>query len=135
MLLTHQLTWFYCEVLNLFELAITFRKKGILDTDDFITWIAWFHELSASKGFPLMWTEQRVHYKPQLRQLMDDGVRAGAMAPEDGDSCRWYFRAASRELCSPEILDYYDRCMREEIAPTGQAAFAKPQSNGSGSVK
>lgn len=66
---------YVCQILNLFELSIKFRKDGTMPEDVFGSWVAWFFLLVKSPGFPEIWEDARGNYLPMLRNIMDGGIR------------------------------------------------------------
>lgn len=68
-------TNYVCQMLNLFEIAIKFRQDRILPPDVFGSWVAWFHDLVTAPGFPLFWEDQKWDYLPQLRHIMNAGLK------------------------------------------------------------
>ncbi len=68
-------TNYVCQMLNLFEIAIKFRQDRILPPDVFGSWVAWFHDLLTAPGFPLFWEDQKWDYLPQLRHIMNAGLK------------------------------------------------------------
>lgn len=65
---------YVCQILNLFELAIKFRKDKIMPADIFGSWIAWIYQVVHAPGFKPVWQETRWNYLPQLRRIMDGGL-------------------------------------------------------------
>ncbi|MEB2778478.1 GNAT family N-acetyltransferase [Algoriphagus sp. D3-2-R+10] len=67
---------YVCQMLNLFELAIKFRKSKdkILPPDLFSSWVAWFHSLVTAPGFPIIWEDVNNHYIIDLRNIMSGGI-------------------------------------------------------------
>ena len=66
---------YVCQILNLFEIAIRFRKDKTLLPDVFESWIAWFQLLVSSPGFPEIWQDIRMDYLTELRTIMDGGIQ------------------------------------------------------------
>lgn len=66
---------YICQVLNLFELAIKFRNDKTMPPDIFGSWVAWFYLLLRAPGFPPIWEETKWNYLPQLRKVMDGGLK------------------------------------------------------------
>jgi len=73
---------YVCQVLNLFELAIKFRKDNTMPADIFGSWVAWFYLLLRAPGFPEIWEDSKWNYLPQLRSIMDGGLRIAAIEPD-----------------------------------------------------
>jgi len=66
---------YICQILNLFELAIKFRKDNTMPADIFGSWVAWFYLLLRAPGFPAIWKDTKWNYLPQLRNVMDGGLQ------------------------------------------------------------
>jgi len=59
------------QVLNLFEIAVRFRKQKIMPPDVFGSWIIWFYDLCTANNFPSIWRDVRLNYLADLREIMD----------------------------------------------------------------
>ncbi len=66
---------YVCQLLNLFELALKFRQDKTMPADIFGSWVAWFYLLLRAPGFPGIWEDTRWNYLPQLRHLLDGGLK------------------------------------------------------------
>ena len=106
--LDHQITWYLPQVLNLFELSIAFRKRKIFERRVFLTWVAWYYELSSYGRFPAFWEELRLHYKPDLRMVMDTGIRCGASTASASACERQFFEQCAEIFGDRRILTYYE---------------------------
>jgi hypothetical protein len=69
--------WFVSQVLNIFEIATSFRREGLVSKELFATWVSWFHELGTSARFGDYWDGRhlRSNYKSDLRKIMDAAQR------------------------------------------------------------
>ena len=65
--------WFVCQVLNVFEIIISFRKEKMVTSDLFNTWVSWFHELGTAERFGEFWEDEEIwsHYKEDLQKIMN----------------------------------------------------------------
>lgn len=65
-----------CQVLNLFEMAVRFKKVDIVHEDVFESWIAWIYDLCASSVFLHFWylEEVRDNYIEQFQNIIDKGL-------------------------------------------------------------
>jgi hypothetical protein len=88
-----------CIQLNLFEMAIRFRKEKYFEENIFYSWLAWMFELSIEHNFPVVWQNVRRHYIGELREIMDAGVSTAKMYH-------------NRELASLNTArdDFYRKC-------------------------
>lgn len=68
-------TNYACQMLNLFEMSIRFRKEGIMPPDVFASWINWFYDLCNGPHFPEIWYETRLNYTKDLRVIIDAGIK------------------------------------------------------------
>ena len=91
---------YVCQMLNLFEMAIKYRKDKILLPEVFGTWIAWFELLVSSPGFYIIWEDVRLDYLPELREIMDGGLKiAEQETDEDIFESRFYNFVSSVVKC------------------------------------
>lgn len=66
---------YICQHLNLFELAIFYVKKDILNQVIFSSWVAWFFNISQAPGFERAWKEDlRHHYINELGDIFNEGL-------------------------------------------------------------
>jgi len=83
--------WYVCQVLNTFEIMISFRARGLVSKEVFTTWVSWFYELGISKRFKDYWDEERFlrsHYKPDLQDIMDAAQKLLRERTSDYDEIR-----------------------------------------------
>jgi hypothetical protein len=109
--LEHQVAWYLPQVLNLFEISISFYKRKIFDRDIFATWVSWYLEVGSAEGFQRAWKDLRMHYKSDLRPIMEYGIKAGDMLHRGVDAeqvTRWYFEQVAHKLPDLALLTYYD---------------------------
>jgi hypothetical protein len=59
------------QVLNLFEIAVRFRRQNVMPPDVFGSWVIWFYDLCSADNFPEVWGDLRFNYLPDLRGIMD----------------------------------------------------------------
>lgn len=67
-------TNYVCQMLNLFEMAVRFRKEKVMPAEVFASWINWIYDLCNSPHFPEIWYEARFNYTKDLREIIDKGV-------------------------------------------------------------
>ncbi len=65
---------YLCQMLNLFELAISFRGNKTMPHDVFGSWVDWYYKLAKAPGFLILWPDIRVNYVEQLRKILDYAV-------------------------------------------------------------
>jgi hypothetical protein len=70
---------YVAQILNLFEMAVRFRKDDIMPHDVFGSWVIWIDSLCESKNFCAYWREYdrdlRWNYIPELRGIINDGLK------------------------------------------------------------
>lgn len=67
-------TNYACQMLNLFEMAIRFRKEKIMPAEVFVSWISWIYDLCNAPHFPEIWYDTRLNYTMDLRKIINKGV-------------------------------------------------------------
>jgi len=63
--------WFVCQILNVFEIAVSFRHEGKISKELFATWVSWLHELGTSQHFEDYWRDLSSHYKRGLQDMLE----------------------------------------------------------------
>lgn len=82
----YQLRQYVCQILNLFEMALRFRKKGISEPEVFGSWIIWMWELCREEVFQRHWIGVdgiNTNYVKDFRKLIDEGIAIARR--ENGD--------------------------------------------------
>ncbi len=64
---------YVCQMMNLFEMGVYFRKRAIVPADIFGSWVAWFFSVSQAPGFPAIWKAIENDYIGELSQIMRAG--------------------------------------------------------------
>jgi hypothetical protein len=74
--LHYQVLQHICQVLNLFEMAVRFKKDGIIHHDVFCSWIAWIYDLCSSEMFLHYWYLDglKENYIAPFQKMIDDGL-------------------------------------------------------------
>lgn len=112
--LEFELRWFLPQVLNTFELSISYKEQQIFDESVFLTWVSWYHELSTAANFGLFWPDLREHYMPELRTFMDLGLEVQAELDShragENEGRNLYFCKLSARLNDPQYKQYFDDC-------------------------
>jgi len=74
--LHYQVLQHICQVLNLFEMAVRFKKDGIIHNDVFCSWIAWIYDLCSSEMFLHYWYLDGVkeNYIGPFQKVIDEGL-------------------------------------------------------------
>jgi hypothetical protein len=73
----YQVLQHICQILNLFEMAVRFKKNGISHEDVFASWEAWIYDLCKSQIFLHYWYIEGVkdNYINLFQGIIDDGLR------------------------------------------------------------
>jgi hypothetical protein len=102
----HSAEWLLAQVLNLFEMSVVFRKRGIFEDNLFVTWVAWYYEVGQYKRFPEFWESFEPHYRLELRQIINLSIQ---MRDAPGDKSEEdFFSEVSRILKAPAIKTYHE---------------------------
>lgn len=72
----YQVLQHICQVLNLFEMAVRFKRDGIVHEDVFSSWEAWICDLCKSEIFLRYWYLEGVrdNYIALFQHIVDDGL-------------------------------------------------------------
>jgi hypothetical protein len=84
-------TDYVCQILNLFEMAIRFRKEDVMPSSVFGSWVIWYYSLGTAPHFPEIWRECRLGYTPELRQIINKAVRLSSEEPDEDIRRRLFF--------------------------------------------
>jgi hypothetical protein len=72
---------YVCQILNLFEMALRFRRDGIMEEEVFGSWIIWMCELTTRPRFRKLWETDdgslSKNYVSLLQDIFNGGVKAG----------------------------------------------------------
>jgi hypothetical protein len=108
-LAAYNLEQYVCQLLNLFEMELRFRREGIIPPDVFASWVVWMYEICCLPTFVHIWkSELEPHYITDFQILINEGIevgqsdvpyRDGSDEPDWGKVQRFYDRVA--ELVNP----------------------------------
>jgi hypothetical protein len=82
------------QILNLFEMAIRFRKNGTMDTEAFGSWVIWMCDLASNKRFQELWEEMKTNYVGLLQEIFNKGIEACKTNPatdKNPKACEYAF--------------------------------------------
>lgn len=109
-LAAYSLEQYVCQLLNLFEMELRFRREGIIPPDVFASWIVWMYEICCLPTFIHIWrNELEPHYITDFQVLINEGIHVGQSDVPYRDSSdepdwekvqRFYEKVA--ELVSPD---------------------------------
>lgn len=105
---------YVCQMLNLFEMALKFRKDKILLPEVFGTWIAWFQLLVTSPGFHEIWKDVRMDYLPELREIMDGGIRIAKEETDEDVIESEFYHFVSRVVNCETISEWCDTTEQDD---------------------
>lgn len=97
---------YYLQQLNLFEIAVRFRRTGAVDKVVFGSWVAWFFEALQSWSFRAAWRDTRLHYTPELRAIFDGPVEMFDPSRDEIDNRRAFFRHVAKTIGCPIIENW-----------------------------
>jgi hypothetical protein len=102
--------WHVCQILNIFEVIISFYRDKLVAADLFSTWVAWFHELGTARRFGEFWEQERLkfHYKIDVQLIMNAARRLYRARLPDFDDDQY----------DRELLEFYRQvaCIFEDSA-------------------
>lgn len=82
----YALEQYVCQMLNMFEMELRFRREGIIPPDVFASWIVWFYEICCLPTFIELWkTELKPHYILDFQNLIDKGIEVAEKEIETRD--------------------------------------------------
>lgn len=90
---------YFCKILNLMEMATSFRIEGIAHPDIYATWIAWMLELCEMQSFRQIWAEDGLdmHYTDALTSIIGYGIKTCCNSKgnaSDSERYGFYLKAA-----------------------------------------
>ncbi|MDD5586952.1 MAG: hypothetical protein PHY92_08365, partial [Alphaproteobacteria bacterium] len=62
---------YFCQQMNLFEMAVRFRVDGVLDKEVFSSWLEWFYLVAGASDFRRLWDEQKENYVSALKEVFE----------------------------------------------------------------
>ncbi|HLP24516.1 MAG TPA: hypothetical protein VK477_02475, partial [Acidobacteriota bacterium] len=74
----YQVRAYVCQMLNLFEMALRFRRDETMEPEVFGSWVIWMHDLCSCPRFQTLWPDLRLNYVAELRHVMDAGIAIAA---------------------------------------------------------
>lgn len=114
---------YVCQILNLFEMAIRFRKEGVVPPQVFGSWVIWFYNLSNAPHFPEIWEEVRWDYTIDLREIINEGVRLKKEKLDEEERREQFFINVSKIFRCKAISDYAPRLTNEESLKIGKKIY------------
>lgn len=84
------------QILNLFEMAVRFRREGIMPRDVFGSWVIWFYDLCSAPNFAKLWPSMRLNYLPELRELLTKGIEIASKHDPEAARQKFFDFVASR---------------------------------------
>lgn len=125
-----QTYWFVCQVLDVFEIIISFRREGMVTSDLFATWVPWFRELGTAARFKDYWRGKKLwsNYKGDLQNIMNaaqvllDKRKPGFDEDEalDESELKAFYHDVSVILADPTILTSADASHKKQNATSAE---------------
>lgn len=104
------------QILNLFEMAVAYRRQAIFPSVTFASWVAWFYETCQSPTFQTSWeSDFRPHYSKDLADLIDGGIariRRHDNADESLKRKIFYFFVAGAFDNDKNIINWIPACTK-----------------------
>lgn len=98
---------YVCQILNLFEMAIRFRREHIMPVDAFGSWVTWYYDVCSQRNFAPLWQTIRFNYTRDLRTVIDHGVALARQHATDSEAGRvTFFAYVAKQLNCPVIRDW-----------------------------
>lgn len=105
---------YVCQMLNLFEIAIRFRKEKIVSPDIFSSWVIWYYTVCNAPHFPEIWDDICFDYIKDLREIMNMGVKLSLRKDLDEDQKReQFFHGVSSLLNCNVVKEWYTQVKKE----------------------
>jgi GNAT superfamily N-acetyltransferase len=124
-----RLQQYIAQILNLFEMAVRFRRDDIMPVDVFGSWVIWINSLCASKNFCLYWRhmepELQLNYIPELRNMINEGlnIHHGKLQADLGnttevgdivdENCRTFFAMVAKQLGCKQVGKWLNNAIGE----------------------
>lgn len=94
---------YMCQILNLFEMSVSFLKDDIISADIFASWVIWMYELSGRPAFQHAWAQDlRANYVESLRAVLDRAV----VLAEQPDGLHAFYRDVAVIVNCPLIARF-----------------------------
>ncbi|NVO09103.1 MAG: GNAT family N-acetyltransferase [Bacteroidales bacterium] len=65
---------YVCQILNLFEMSIRFKKEKVMPAEVFGSWVIWYYDLCERKNFKPIWSDVKMNYTCDLRKIIEKGI-------------------------------------------------------------
>ena len=99
---------YVCQFLNLFEMAVRFRKLKIVPTEVFGSWVVCMFDVCNAPSFAHAWANNRLAYIPEFRKLMDKGVELAKNEPQEDPRRQKFFEYFAWQLKCPTVSQWLD---------------------------
>jgi MFS family permease len=106
---------YVCQMLNLFEMAVRFRRQGIIAPEVFGSWVIWMWEVCNAKVFHQLWASDDAlwsNYVVEFREVMSKGVLISRGRGNDEQKRKAFFAFVGKALRCEKVLDWFDNPSR-----------------------
>lgn len=105
---------YVCQHLNLFEMALRFRREKIVPPEVFGSWVIWFLTLARAPGFRLVWEDLKCDYTRELREIFNEAmIIVDEMGDED--AVRRHFFAFVGETIGCDVIRQWQSHLEDEL--------------------
>jgi hypothetical protein len=89
---------YVCQILNLFEMSIRFRKENIMPAEVFGSWVIWYYDLFSRPNFLPIWKEVKLNYTCDLRRVVDKCIEIESEIENEQEQKERFFRFVANEV-------------------------------------
>lgn len=124
---------YVCQILNLFEMSVRFRKEKIMPPEIFGSWVIWYFDLCNRDNFIPIWKEVRLNYTCDLRRIMDKGIEIVEGDLKEEDQRKRFFEFVAEELNNCKYVKEWLLCgqngKREAICKGCPSLYSSAERN------
>lgn len=102
------LTNYVCQYLNLFEMAVRFKKEKVMPDDVFGSWITWVFDLCSAPGFKKIWMHCKYNYISDLRIVINAGIHIAEKELPEHEARVEFFHFMAEKYKSELILKWFE---------------------------
>lgn len=106
---------YVCQILNLFEMAIRFRKEKIMPREVFGSWVVWYYNLATAPHFQQFWEDVMWDYTSDLRSILDKGISLVNMNLDEDECLSDFFLYVGDELNCKYIRQWPENIRNEKM--------------------
>lgn len=105
----HLLRLYICQTLNLFEMAVRFRRQQIVAPEVFGSWVIWMWEMCALPVFQKLWSGEGgiwSNYVVEFREIMSQGVEISTGRGGDAEKRDKFFAFVGKKLSCTKVENW-----------------------------